>query len=300
MRLLHNPDTWMRSAQFRICAAILNRITVPSYIYAFERDKNIPGMAANHVRKKVIVSLDIKDFFHSIKQRTLQELFGKYGFGEKPARTLSELCTFKSYVPQGAITSPKISNLIAADSFGPRIKQYCDDKGLTLTIYADDITVSSDDKDAPVGDIIREITSIVSSFGFRINTKKTKVMRTYHRQYVCGVVVNEKTNMMKKERLRLRAIVHNLAMNGAANEALKNKTTPENFINVIRGRINWFRQLNQVQGSRLMSKFNEALARWNLDTGAALEQPSSLDNNTEIPEPHEIPWGDTQPAVAIA
>ena len=113
----------MRSAQFRICAAILNRITVPNYIYAFERDKNIPGMAANHVRKKVVVSLDIKDFFHSIKQRTLQELFGKYGFGEKPARTLSELCTFKSYVPQGAITSPKISNLIAADSFGPRIKQ---------------------------------------------------------------------------------------------------------------------------------------------------------------------------------
>lgn len=249
----------MRAVQYRICSRLLNWIDVPEYIYAFERDKSIPKMANKHVNKQVVVSMDIKDFFHTIKQRRLLDLFQRFGIGEQPARTLSELCTFKAFVPQGAITSPKLSNIVAADSFGPDIKAFCDSRNLTLTIYADDITVSTTDANLNVGEVIAGITSIINAHGFRVNTRKTKVMRKYHRQYVCGVVVNEKPNLIRRERLRLRAIVHNVKVNGPEHEAQKNQTTVDNFINVLRGKINWFKQLNKDKAEKLSAELLEAL-----------------------------------------
>jgi RNA-directed DNA polymerase len=252
-------------------------------------------MARKHVNKRVVISVDIKDFFHSIKQHSLMSMFTDYGFGEKPARTLSELCTYKAFVPQGAITSPKISNIISARTFGPLIRSYCEGLGLTLTIYADDITISWDQPEVQVSQVLQNITHAVTQFGFRINTKKTKVMRRHNRQYVCGVVVNDKTNLMKKERLKLRAIVHNLLLNGPEHEALKTQSSVDHFINVLRGRLNWFRQLNSVQGERLFNKFNEALethkeALQNLVSEIVGSEPVSTtgDIASELPPPFEL------------
>lgn len=249
----------MRAAQFRILSRILNYIEVPEYVFAFEKNKSIPVMANRHVGKRIVISLDIKDFFHSIKQDRLFMYFQSLGIGALPARTLSELCTFKAFVPQGAITSPKLSNIITARTFGPTVKAYCDGKGLTLTIYADDITMSTDNPDLNYGEVISSITSIVNAAGFRINHRKTKVMKRHHRQYVCGVVVNEKTNLIKRERLRLRAIVHNVKVNGPENEALKNQTTVKDFVDVLRGKINWFNQLNTNKAKKLSAELIEAL-----------------------------------------
>ena len=244
----------MRVMQYRILKRILNKINIPNYIYAFEVDKSIPEMARAHVGKKIVISLDIKDFFPSIKQATIQKIFTDLGIAEKPARTLSEICTYKAYVPQGALTSPKISNLVSSVTFGPIIKEYCDNQGLTLSIYADDITVSSTREDLDAGQVIQFLTDTVSSFGFRINRAKTKVMRSKRRQYVCGVVVNEKTNLLKRERQRLRAVVHNITVNGLEAEAAKNNITAEEFLNQIRGKVNWLYQLNPPLGEKLMNQ----------------------------------------------
>lgn len=283
----------MRAAQFRILSKILDDVEVPDYIYAFEKDKSIPVMASKHVGKRVVISLDIKDFFHTIKQERLLLFFQGLGIGALPARTLSELCTFKAFVPQGAITSPKISNLVTARTFGPSVKAYCDGKGLTLTIYADDITMSTDDPNLNCSEVLTSIISIITSSGFRVNHRKTKVMKRHHRQYVCGVVVNEKTNLIKRERLRLRAVVHNIKINGPDNEALKNQTTVKDFIDALRGKINWFNQLNTNKAGKLSAKLTEALK---LHGYGVQEKVSSVGAITrletavyEIP----LPWEDT-------
>jgi hypothetical protein len=121
-------------------------------------------MAQCHVGKAMIVSIDLEDFFTSIKQYQLNELFQHLGFGEKAARTLSELCTYDSFVPQGALTSPKLSNIMTALTFGPMVKEYCDRAGFTLTIYADDITISIDKEtlERYEGDIAEDILRNVS------------------------------------------------------------------------------------------------------------------------------------------
>lgn len=281
----------MRAAQYRICSRILNWIDVPDYIYAFERDKSIPKMADKHVGKQVVISMDIKDFFHTIKQRRLLELFQRFGIGEVPARTLSELCTFKAFVPQGALTSPKLSNIIAADSFGPTVKAFCDSKNLTLTIYADDITISSTDPNINITEVILTVTNLVNAAGFRINVRKTKVMRKYHRQYVCGVVVNEKTNLIRKERLRLRAIVHNVKVHGPEHEAQKNQTTVDNFINVLRGKINWFKQLNKDKADKLSAELSEALKLHETEVQEVKVSPEGVVSVVESGlEDGPLPW----------
>jgi RNA-directed DNA polymerase len=256
----------MRVAQYRILKEILEKISIPEYIHAFEKDKNIPSMAALHVNKRVVISLDLKDFFTSIKQYHVYQLFEHLGFSPMPARTLSELCTYKSFVPQGALTSPKLSNIVTALTFGPHIKHYCDTKGYTLSIYADDITISSDSKlDGQDGrdsipSLIEFITGQLTRYGFKLNREKIKVMSNYQRQYVCGAVVNQKVNMQKRERHKLRAIIHNCERNGIVNEAAKNQLTAGQFTSKIMGKLNWFAQLNPEAGEREKEKFKQVCA----------------------------------------
>lgn len=245
----------MRVAQYKILTKILNDIEVPDYIYAFEIGKNIPNMAQRHVNKKVVISLDIKDFFPSIKQETIKNYLVGIGFGEPAALTVAELCTYKFFVPQGALTSPKVSNIIAAYTFGPEVKNYCDQHGWTVTIYADDITISSDEYIDDASTVITNIQAMVNKYGFRINHRKTKIMTHKVRQWVCGVVTNVKTNLLRKDRLTLRAIVHNIGKNGIEAEAAKNNLTPDEFTNKLQGKINWFRQLNPQLGGTLFEKF---------------------------------------------
>ena len=255
-RILHNPDSLLRAYQFRILNGIFNQLDIPEYIHAFEKMKSIPAMAALHTGKRLVVSIDLKDFFHSIKQVRVQDALLGLGIGAPVARSLSELCTYKAFVPQGALTSPKLANIITATSFGPPVKEYCDSKGFTLSIYADDITVSTNEEGVNAKEIVREIIDIVRNTGFRINTKKTKIMFKSNRQYVCGVVVNQKTNLLKKERYRLRAIVHNIVTNGLEVEASKGSKTPEQFLHHIIGKINWFKQLNPELGDKLFTKLS--------------------------------------------
>jgi RNA-directed DNA polymerase len=255
----------MRAAQFRILTRILNKVPVPEYVYAFEKGKNIPKMAESHLEKGVVISLDLKDFFTSIKQHHLLDIFKNLGIGGAPAQTLSELCTYKSFVPQGALTSPKISNLVTASTFGPELKKFCDERGYTLTVYADDITISCEQDivkqagyDAAF-EIVGFVSRLVNKYGFRVNRKKTKVMRPFQRQYVCGVVVNRKVNLQKSKRNMLRAIVHNTEMNGVESAAATARMTPDKFVSSIMGQLNWFGQLNPEAGVRLKSKFREVV-----------------------------------------
>lgn len=287
LRKIYNPDTLMRSVQFRILQ-LLDQIKVPDYIYAFEKGKSIPTMAQHHTGKSLVISIDLKDFFTSIKEIHLFTLFTLLGINQKPARTLSEMCTYKSFVPQGALTSPKVSNLITAATFGPQLKAYCDQMGYVLTIYADDITISSSQdltqqEGRPIETILSFVSQLVRSFGFKINHEKTKVMHYSQRQYVCGAVVNVKVNLQKSERRILRAIVHNVSRHGVESESAKSGVTPEAFVAKIMGRLNWFSQLNPEAGGSLKVKFGEALQETKYTVGLSEDVKEIASSDTQTP-----------------
>lgn len=262
----------MRIVQYKILTEILDNVDIPEYIFAFEKEKSIPVMAQRHVQRRLVISLDIKDFFPSITQSMVKALFERLSIAELPAKILSELCTYSFFLPQGALTSPKISNILAAGTFGPKVKKFCDDNELAMSIYADDITVSTnrpfdtvEAQTAFLQQVIGTITGFVEEYGFRINRKKTKVMKPFMRQYVCGTVVNQKVNLKKTDRLRLRAIVHNCSKNGIMNEATKTDQAPDKFAAKIMGQLNWFAQLNPTAGNPLKETFKSLIQEAKFD-----------------------------------
>lgn len=218
-------------------------------------------MARLHVKKSVVISLDLKNFFRSIKVQQIVSSLEPFGVTGEAARTLSELCAYKYYVPQGALTSPKISNLVTSQTFGPDLMEFARQKNLTITIYADDITISSERtlSQDDILEVISEVTVIVEKAGFFVNARKTKAMTRAARQWVCGVVVNEKPNLMKKERFRLRAIIHNIQTNGLESEAFKNNMSEASFLASIKGRLAWFGALNPHSAGILADKLEKAL-----------------------------------------
>ncbi len=282
-RTILNPDMILRRYQHRILRKILDSFVVPDYIHAFESGRSIPAMAAAHVHKGMVISLDIRKFFDSIHQDLILRFLTEHGIGIKAATTISELCTYKFYLPQGALTSPKLANLITAATFGPPLYKYCSDAGLTLTIYADDITVSSTSF-IDVQTVIADITEIVERFGFKINTAKTKVMPRKGRQYVCGTVVNDKVNMLRKDRYELKAIVHNITKNGLAAEATKSGMEPGEFLSYIKGRLNWFNQLNPTLATKQIEKLEAYMQDHPISTltTPATEMPAMPDSAEEV------------------
>jgi RNA-directed DNA polymerase len=269
-RTIHNPDAQMRRAQWRICSNILNQVPIPEYIWGFERGKSVPKMAEVHRGKNVVISLDIKDFFPSIKQVDVKRIFEALGVSHGPsAQILSELCTYKAFVPQGALTSPKLSNIMVAATFGPLVKRFCDIYKLNLSIYADDVTISFDgvpevvdnQTDMSQRDFVKKTINFVrislGEYHFRLNPDKIKVMRRHNRQWVCGAVVNDRVNMMKRDRSNLRALVHNCELHGIEAEAGKTGSKTLAFIQKFGGKLNWYRQLNPEKGGPLYTRFKK-------------------------------------------
>ena len=268
---MHIPDRLLREAQYRILTKLLNKIPIEDYLWAFEKGKRISDMASLHVNKDVVISIDLEDYLGKVHTKHILPILHSYGVEDMAARVATELCCYKFFLPQGGITSPKLSNLVAAHTFGPKLKEYTDMIGATLTIYADDVTISFNGfKDAKK--IISDLEAILKEHGgFTVNSKKTKVMTKGRRQFVCGVVVNSKPNLAREERNRLRAIINNIEVNGVASEAAKNDLDSDSFIASIRGRINWYKQLNPVRAEKMSAKFEEVVVASKVSTRHEVE-----------------------------
>ena len=259
-RKLHDPSPGLRKAQHGILA-LLSQIELPEYIHGFQTGKGVISAALQHVQMGSVVSLDIKDFFPSIKVDLVAQILKGYGMGEAAAKAVSELCTYKVYLPQGAITSPKISSLVSAVTFGPAIAKFCEQRGYRLTVYADDITISipSGPSKEEILSLSREVVAFVrgelNKYRFVVNRKKTKIMLPSTRQWVCGAVVNDKLNMKRDERLALRATVYNCETAGIEPCAARAQLDPHVFIRKVGGRLNWFTQLDPAKGTALNARF---------------------------------------------
>ncbi|MCD9471064.1 reverse transcriptase family protein [Photobacterium phosphoreum] len=182
------------------------------------RPKGIISNALAHTNKQVVISLDLKDFFPSITfPRVMGMLKGQpYNFSNKQAAIIASLiCLPKGIdenqgLPQGAPTSPVISNLICNKldyQLGKMSKKY----DITYTRYADDLTFSTNNlKRISADKIVSLATQYVDRNGFKINEAKTKIMYKNQCQMVTGILVNEGLNLPKKQNDALRATLYNL------------------------------------------------------------------------------------------
>lgn len=253
-RVIDAPDSELKEIQNEILYGVLYKFAVHQIAHGFTKSRSPLTNATLHVGARIVIGMDLKDFFPSIKIGRVKKMFGylipkdkKYDIGESISRNdlidiLSELITKDEKLPQGAPTSPAFSNLCAI-AMDRELYDLQDKYGCIITRYADDITISSD-YNILLPSIIKPVKEIIKKHGFRVNNDKTRINRNGGRLMVTGVVVNTKPNIKKTTRRNLRAMLHNYA---TRNMALSKKE-----FSTVRGRIEWIKCLNPLHGENLL------------------------------------------------
>lgn len=201
------PIRGLKNVQRRILRQILynNKFyRIHSYAYGFRRGKSIISNAYQHSKKNLILKLDIKDFFPSIKYDRIKEMFDYLGMNSKVSKYITELVTFNEKLPQGAPTSPYISNMVCK-KLDTRLFRYARKCRIKYSRYADDLTFSGNSINGKfIGGVIR----IIKDEGFSINYNKKRIIGQGAKQIVTGLVVNEKVGIGRKKYRLIRSLIH--------------------------------------------------------------------------------------------
>ena len=230
--------------------------------HGFELNKSIITNANKHVNKKIVLNIDLENFFLNIStSRIVEFLIKKFNVSKIKATKIADILTYKNSLPQGSPSSPIISNFIC-EKLDLELYKYCRRFNITYTRYADDMSFSFSFDKLPKFQV-NNIISIIEQNGFKINKAKYRYYYGNTRQIVTGLVVNEKVNVKREFYKNLRAILYNWSSKGievAQNKFIEKHGENKNFILTVAG---WINFLGQVQGKdsdkfiSLKSQFNK-------------------------------------------
>jgi len=271
MRELSAPHADLAKAQRWILQNILDLVPVSGVAHGFVRGRGTLTNARSHTGKDVVLNADLKDFFPSITFPRVRGIFQQLGYSPAVSTVLALLCTESprravSYdgqafqvacgpraLPQGACTSPALSNLCAR-KLDLRFSALAAKHGWTYTRYADDLTFSTRGEPArATALILSRLHNIVKDEHFEVNEAKTRVQRRNAQQSVTGVVVNDHCNVDRKTRRRLRAILHQAAKTGLP---AQNRTGHDNFTGWVSGMLGYVKMINPQQGLKLFKAWD--------------------------------------------
>lgn len=182
----------------------------------FVPHRSVVTNARVHVGQKYVYNIDLKDFFPSIiSGRLFKRLqVAPFNMDKKMASIVTDLCCYtnadgKNVLPQGAPTSPTITNFIS-EHLDRKLSKLARAYGMKYTRYADDITFScSSNMFAEDGKFCKSLRNIIEEEEhFKINTDKTRLCHSGKRQEVTGLTVNEQTNVTRKYVKQIRLFLH--------------------------------------------------------------------------------------------
>lgn len=187
--------------------------------YGFVKGRDIIKNARLHKKRRYVLNIDLENFFPSIHFGRVRGMFMKkpYNLNDEVSTILAQICCHNSVLPQGAPTSPIISNMICA-RLDAKLKQLAKEHYCTYSRYADDITFSTNRSKFPsalayLSDIGQievggELSSLIEENGFKVNSKKVRLQVEQQRQGVTGLIVNKYPNVPRKYVKQVRAILH--------------------------------------------------------------------------------------------
>lgn len=182
-RTLNPSKNILKIVQSRIHNNIISKIELPDYAFGAVRGRDNVKNASKHKGKKYNFTTDLSNYFPSIFNKQVFEMFVYYDFSPTVARILTKLTTYKGRLPQGAPTSPTISNLVFVKT-GLKLQSIAEKYNLIFTSFIDDLTFSSK---VDFKENIPEIIETIQNDGFIISHQKT-FYKTY-RPTVTGIVV---------------------------------------------------------------------------------------------------------------
>ncbi|MBS1810406.1 MAG: RNA-directed DNA polymerase [Acidobacteria bacterium] len=231
-RLISAPMPRLKHAQQWILTNLLEKVQLHDAAHGFRAAHSIVSNAKPHLGAEVIINRDLKDFFPSISYKRVKGVFKSLGYSDAAATIFGLLCTEpdvekveldgriyyvatgERHLPQGAPTSPAITNILCR-RLDRRMQKIADECGFVYTRYADDLTFStSGESKQNICNVLRRSESVVAHEGLELHPDKTRVLRKSRQQEVTGIVVNEKLSIDRKELKRFRAVLFQVEKDG--------------------------------------------------------------------------------------
>lgn len=270
LRVIRAPSAQLKRLQRRV-KIFLEKLYKPhDAASAFIAGRGIVFNAKQHVKKAVVFNIDLKNFYDHINfGRVRGILVAKpYSLRLDTATIIAHMCCANKILPQGAPTSPIISNMICR-KLDRELSLLAKDNRSHFSRYADDITFSFRTNEpnrvyelGPTLNASEELVRIIEKNGFFINDKKVRIQTSFERQVVTGLKVNKKVNVDRRYIRTTRAMIFSLSKNiEEANEVFKVKY-PDGASRMefmVAGRVNFIGMVKGIDSTVyqcLAKKFN--------------------------------------------
>jgi hypothetical protein len=277
IRLIEAPKPRLKAMQRQILERILDFVPAHPAVHGFVKGRSIESFAAPHVGRRVVLKMDLQDFFPSFAGSRVQSFFRTAGYPEPVADLLGGICTnaaprdvwghatgeaelrqlgearalyARPHLPQGAPTSPAIANLCFY-RIDCRLAALAAAAGARYTRYADDLAFSGDeDFERRAARFSIHVAAILLEEGFSVHHRKTRIMRQGVRQHLAGLVVNQRINVRRSDFDRLKATLTNCIRHGPETQ---NREAHPRFRAHLEGRVAFVEAVNPGKGRRLRS-----------------------------------------------
>jgi RNA-directed DNA polymerase len=275
VRLIEAPKPRLKEIQKQILSRILERVPPHDAVHGFVKGRSIQTFVAPHIGKRVILRMDLQDFFPSFRAARIQALFRTMGYPEPVADVLAGICTnaaprdvwaesmsevdpqrlreartlyARPHLPQGAPTSPALAN-ICTYRVDCRLSGLAKSAGAEYTRYADDLAFSGgEDFEKHVDRFSTHVAVVLMEEGFAVHFRKTRVMRRGVRQHLAGIVTNKHPNVIRRDFDRLKATLTNCIQLGAGSQ---NREARPRFREHLEGRVSFVEMINPGKAKRL-------------------------------------------------
>ena len=194
-RELEIPHKILKCFQKQLLHKIFDKVQIHPCLFGGPNSSTKRAVCA-HVKKPVVITMDIKNFFHSVKKLHVLNAFKNFGINNDLSIILARLVTSHNHLPQGAPTSPFIGRMVL-NPFAHELDNML--KGIhsnaTFSIYVDDITLSGPDG---IKRIIPTVEKILSRHGYKIKKEKTQIMHRCNEQVSLNIRLNKRIEATSK------------------------------------------------------------------------------------------------------
>jgi RNA-directed DNA polymerase len=249
IRRIDNPNEELKFIQRRIYEQLLKPLDLPNYIYGGVPGKQTLDNARLHLGAKVLIRVDIADFFPSV---TNVQVYGVWrdllGCSTLISGLLTQLTTFERRLPQGAPTSTLLANLVLLMTDAP-IKAECYRLGIRYSSWIDDLAFSSDNP----RDVLSAVFAALNQAGFTVARRKLEIMGPRERKILCGVLLGRFLGIPPNKVSAIRSGIHKL----------RTKEIPpadlDRYLTSLRGGIAHIRSISPIKAQKLSAALDSAL-----------------------------------------
>jgi retron-type reverse transcriptase len=276
-RLISAPMPRLKQAQHWILEQILRKVDLHEAAHGFRTDHSILTNASPHCGAPLVINLDLRDFFPNVTWRRVFGLFQALGYSRSVAMIFAQLCTEPPvedvgmdgetwhvatgvrHLPQGAPTSPAITNLLCR-RMDARMSGIARKHGFVYTRYADDLTFSSPTENREASrKLLWHVKKVVAEEGFQPHPDKLRVMGKGRRREVTGLVVAGKPGVPREDVRAFRALLHRLDKHGPQGCSWRGER--RHILAKVAGFANYLKMVDVERYEGLCTKAGELLAR---------------------------------------